>query len=518
MASSEIPERDGVELASTPPSESNSDPASRPQQLMPLRTALIQSTGAGLAFVGMLFVLFYLLIGHPHLSHEPLTSDALFNLLKLAFAVVAGIGATVALVMNYRKQRLAEIKAEQETGAEARAGRVELREQDKLFTERFTQAAQQLGNERAAVRLAGTYVLARIADDSVRDRPTCLKVLCAYLRMPYEVDADSADDGERQVRVTAQSLVAERLRPDHPGFWRDAQLDLDGACLIDAVFDRCAFAHASFKDARFIGNVSFKSVAFESDVSFEKASFRDDATFDGSTFACESSFIRASFQAGASFLDVTFEGAATFEEATFSATAQFHNTGFGAMAVFEHAKFEQDADFDAAVFTATRFVAASFEGCARFREAEFTEAAMFSGAGFGLEAQFNRTRFDGDAWFNGARFAGKAHFDETQFAKDAWFRKSAFADAARFKTSRFGNGAWFNAAAFHGPTRFDNAVFVGGARFSNALFSGPAWFDTAEFNSEARFDLAQFERPVRFDRASFSENHPPVWPSSFAPT
>src|ERR1700722_15145163 len=53
--------------------------------------------------------------------------------------------------------------------------------------ERFATAADQLGSDKpAAVRLAGVYAMAGLADDWEDNRQTCVDVLCAYLRMPYE--------------------------------------------------------------------------------------------------------------------------------------------------------------------------------------------------------------------------------------------------------------------------------------------------------------------------------------------
>ena len=55
--------------------------------------------------------------------------------------------------------------------------------------ERFATAAGQLGNDKpAAVRLAGVYAMAGLADDWPENRQTCVDVLCAYLRLPYEPD------------------------------------------------------------------------------------------------------------------------------------------------------------------------------------------------------------------------------------------------------------------------------------------------------------------------------------------
>ncbi|WP_371524992.1 hypothetical protein OG302_01720 [Streptomyces sp. NBC_01283] len=107
------------------------------------------------------------LLGARGLKAQPrLDASTLFDLVKLAFGVVAGAGALVALVVAYRRQRV------DEDGA--------LREATRLHTERFTTAVSQIGDESAAVRLGGVHALAGLADDAPTGllRQTCVDVPC----------------------------------------------------------------------------------------------------------------------------------------------------------------------------------------------------------------------------------------------------------------------------------------------------------------------------------------------------
>ncbi|NUR00858.1 MAG: hypothetical protein HOY79_31330 [Streptomyces sp.] len=181
--------------------------------------------------------------------HVPGMAANRADTVKAALLVIGGSGALAGLYVAYRKQRTDEAN--------------HLRDQDKLFTERYTAAVAQLGNTAsAAIRLGGVYALARIADDSARDRPTCLEVLCAYLRMPYDPDDADAEPAERQVRSTAQVAIAARLRPDHPGFWADAQIDLTSAYLISPRFGRVVAANFYATDATFSGFAEFGGAMF----------------------------------------------------------------------------------------------------------------------------------------------------------------------------------------------------------------------------------------------------------------
>lgn len=152
---------------------------------------------------GLHFLHFHRLKPEPELS-----AGNLYNLLKVAFAFAAGVGGVFALVIAYRRQRVAEF-------AEAREGA-------RLFNERFGDTAGQLGHDNAAVRLAGVYAMARLADDWPDQRQTCVDVLCAYLRMPYlpdpGPDAPPADQQAyrslREVRHTVIRVITAHVQPD----------------------------------------------------------------------------------------------------------------------------------------------------------------------------------------------------------------------------------------------------------------------------------------------------------------
>lgn len=223
------------------------------------------------------------LFGVRGLRPETLVSAAtLFELLKIAFVVVAGLGGLVALVVAYRRQKVAEaaqrlaeaaqVLAEQ---AEERSHRGEQREATKLHNERFTTAAGQLGHDSSAVRLAGAHALAGLADDAPTRqlRQTCIDVLCAYLRMPYTPqppdDAPEADRlafaGLREVRHTIIRLITAHLSGRAAVSWQGHDLD----------FTSVLWDGGNFRGAHFSGGeVSFDGAIFSNGaVDFSGAHF-----------------------------------------------------------------------------------------------------------------------------------------------------------------------------------------------------------------------------------------------------
>ncbi|MEU4825110.1 hypothetical protein AB0H37_24830 [Actinomadura sp. NPDC023710] len=168
--------------------------------------ALAATCTAAVAVAGLtLWLGLDLLDVHGIKREKQITSSVLFDLVKLSFAVVAGLGGLVALVVAYRKQRTEENAA--------------LREDTKPHGDRFTAAVTQLGDTSPAVQLGGVHALAGLADDAPTRqlRQTCIDVLCAYLRLPYDPNP-SDDPGEGQDpagHARARHLPRDPRSPPH---------------------------------------------------------------------------------------------------------------------------------------------------------------------------------------------------------------------------------------------------------------------------------------------------------------
>ena len=185
---------------------------------------------AGLAWLA------WVLLGMAGYRHHgaPALKDTV-GVLQLVFATVAGAGALVALIVAYRRQKIAEADS--------------VHDRTRVFNERFTAIAAQLGDAQPAVRLAGVHAMAGLADDWKQNRQTCVDVLCAYLRLPYDPDpGDDADPAERtayranrEVRHTVIRLISAHLRPGAAVSWQGLNFDFTGV-----VFDGGDFSGAVF--------------------------------------------------------------------------------------------------------------------------------------------------------------------------------------------------------------------------------------------------------------------------------
>jgi hypothetical protein len=307
-----------------------------PPRMWRISYALAACFLVAVAGLAALWAVALVLLHHPALPHRHHISvhDSV-GVAQLVFASVAGAGALVALVVAYRRQRVSEA-----TSAHDRT---------RVFNERFTAIAAQIGDDQPAVRLAGVHAMAGLADDWTENRQTCVDVLCAYLRLPY--DPNPGDDAKpakqaayranREVRHTIIRLIGAHLRPDvgPAKSWQGLDLDFTGV-----VFDGGDFSHARFSG----GIVLFNGAEFSSG----GVDFRN-VEFSGG----EVRFILATFSGGAvSFTcaQVVSDGRVAFGFAKFC----------GSMVDFVGAKFSGGL---------VRFNRAEFRrGMVDFRGAEFS--------------------------------------------------------------------------------------------------------------------------------------------------
>ena len=348
-------------------------------------------------------------------------ANSRLDAVRTGLAAGAGAGAAVGLMLAFRRQHHQEVATDL-TNRDATERRI---------TELYTKAVEQLGNDKAPVRLGGLYALERLAQDNPAQRQTIVNVICAYLRMPFASEAPTGKpkpeaaeapkvaaaetetspeapgdkwQQERQVRLTAQRILADHLRidwfegqpapgPVGPEFWPDMRLDLTGATLIDLNFYRVVAADARFAGAMFIGTAQFYEATFGG------------SSFQAAKFTQEAAFSRASFKGHADFSKAAFAGKGWFSQASFSRDADFNDASFNGDAMFYGTHFDDTAEFQPTTFS----------GDAMFAGATFDSSAWFSSATFAQRAAFGQATFAGDVTFQGVTFGGATDFAGATF-------------------------------------------------------------------------------------------------------
>ena len=332
--------------------------------------------------------------------------------IKTGLGIGAGTTGIFALLLAVRRQWHNEVDAT-----------------EKNVTELYTKAADQLGSDRAPVRLAGLYALERLAHGNPRQRQSIVNVICAYLRMPYtptETPPSEADEQtraryresqheqtqEREVRFAAQRILTDHLQPHRvEAFWGDIDLDLTNAYLIDFNMQHRRTRNARFGGATFTGNTFFKGVTITGNALFDRATFTGSVLFDDATFTSSAWFESATFASHAFFKGATFIGDAQFGDATFTGFASFDSVTFTAGASFGDTTFTDNASFDGTTFiTLALFDDATFTGRASFDSVTFASSASFDGATFSyqLAPSFKAANFPHRFSVHGAKQNGNS--------------------------------------------------------------------------------------------------------------
>ncbi|MBX9151985.1 pentapeptide repeat-containing protein [Rhodococcus qingshengii] len=395
------------------------------------------------------------------------------DLVRAALTVAGLVGATVALVVAYRRQRDAEASR---------------------FVERFGAAAAQLGDPDPAVRLAGVYAISSVADetDSPIFRQQCIDVLCGYLRMPHETvegmpsiversrkttgsPDDSSDTGEvettdlqrfrhhdAEVRKSIVRVICEHLQQDAAPSWSEFRVDLTGATLESANFAGCIFKEkAHFANVIFLGTTYFNGAHFHEGAIFVESTFKGPANFvsrniDGTeptVFHSHVSFDGTNFETGVGWIGTQF-----LSTVSLSATPR--------------------ANIHIPIDRRTTFTAGAI-----FKDVKFAGKVVCHHAQIQKHLKVENVTFEAEASFAGSVVAESTAFINSSFHDRALFMDCEFQGVVEFRTIEFMRGANFSATTFNAPTVFDDwssayetsfveCKFVGMTSFGG---NGPKW-------------------------------------------
>lgn len=369
----------GKMIQTEPMSRETEEPEVPASRLPVLRWWWVASAALGVAVLAGAFV--WLLIANVRAEQNSAQASAELDAIRTGLSVTIGAGGAFALWLSARRQRSTEIQiiesariaAETRVHQEAVSALTELDSRERRVTELYTTAVDQLGSERAPVRLGALYSLERLAQQNEDHRQTIVSVICAYLRMPFKPPreelvrrspgADSTipdvDDLRRmeelQVRLTAQRILADHLSPPLDSSkvskaWGPLDLDLRGAVLVDFNFRRCVVDRADFAYCIFHGTSDFSQTTFGKDAWFFECTFGGNVHFRGATFHGRAIFTRSLFVLMLLAFKAVFHANAVFVGATFGSRADFSASTFALVPDFSECKLSQ-SHFDDFGFT-----------------------------------------------------------------------------------------------------------------------------------------------------------------------
>ena len=352
--------------------------------------------------------------------------------------------------------------------------------------ERYTKAVEQLGDEKAPVRMGGVYTLVGLVDewleeesiekyeDRLKEGQVIINNLCAYIRSPFTLAshynelsnptptpegiykdnkekfyADKAIlDSEADVRLGIIKEIHDRIQgPDKntPGAWSDFEYDFSGS-------------------------------TFFYPIDLTNSYYAKPINFSGSTYKGEANFSDSTYKSWANFTDSTYKDVADFSDSTYQYWAIFSRSTYKGWAIFSRSTYKDVADFRGSTYKGwAYFRGSTYKGWAIFSGSTYKDVADFSGSTYKGWADFSGSTYKGWAIFTGSIYQALADFSDSTYKSWANFTGSIYQALADFSDSTYQDVADFSGSIFYQKVYFgadgDNSSF---SRFTDCA---PQFYD-----------------------------------------
>ena len=438
--------------------------------------------------------------------------------LRLAFLYITGGAiAVVGLIETFRKNNNEKLKNDQD---KEKNDREHLRQVRADRRERYTKAVEQLGDEKAPIRMGGVYTLVGLVDewledesiekyeDRLKEGQVIVNNLCAYIRSPFTLashynelseDAPSLEgiykdkkeefyvdkailDSEADVRLSIIKEIHDRIQvPDKntPGAWSDFEYDFSGSTF---------FYPIDLTNSYYAKPINFSGSTYKGWADFCGSTYQALADFSRSTYQALADFSRSTYQALADFSRSTYQGRVDFNGSTYQALADFRGSTYQGRVDFSGSIYQGGADFSGSIYQGGAYFTCSiYQGGAYFTCSTYTDWADFRGSTYTDWAYFTGSTYQGGAYFTCSTYTDWADFRDSTYTGWADFRDSTYTDWADFRNSTYQGGADFRNSTYQGGADFRNSTYTDWADFRDSTYQGRAYFSRSIFYSETYF-------------------------------
>ena len=364
-----------------------------------------------------------------------------------------GLLAILTLGETRRKNDIDKRKNDQEKDKNDKDHRRQVRAGRR---ERYTKAVEQLGDEKAPVRMGGVYTLVGLVDEWLKDESikkyedrlkegqVIINNLCAYIRSPFTLAshydelskpsptpkgiykgkkekfyADKATlDSEADVRLSIIKEIHGHLQgsgKNTPGAWSDFEYDFSGSAFFYPVdLTKSYYKNpAIFNNSHYHKKVDFSGSIYNSQVSFRGSIYKKKVTFSSfksrSTYKGEANFSKSIYLGLAEFGGSIYEKDVIFSTSGFTPTdwdeddlngstykgkANFSNSIYKGLANFSDSTYEKEVIFSAP------FARSTYKGEADFRSSTYQDKAVFSGSIYQVLTYFSGSIFYSETYFS----------------------------------------------------------------------------------------------------------------------
>ena len=384
--------------------------------------------------------------------------------------------------------------------------------------ERYTKAVEQLGDEKAPIRMGGVYTLVGLVDEWLEEKSlsdderfkegqVIINNLCAYIRSPFtlashydelsqanpasegiykdkeqEFYADKATlDSEADVRLGIIKEIHDRIQgPDKntPGAWSDFEYDFSGST--------------------FFYPIDLTNSYYAKPINFSGSTYKSGADFRGSTYKGGANFIRSTYKSWAYFADSTYQALADFTNSTYQGWADFRRSTYQGWASFSRSTYKSGANFRRS----------TYQGWANFTDSTYKSWANFRRSTYKSWANFRRSTYQGWTDFTDSTYKSGANFSRSTYKSGANFTDSTYKSGANFTDSTYKSWANFSDSTYKGEAYFSDSTYKGEAYFSDSTYKGEAYFTNSIYQegvyfSDSTYQSADFSGSIFYQKVYF---------------
>ena len=373
--------------------------------------------------------------------------------------------------------------------------------------ERYTKAVEQLGDEKAPIRMGGVYTLVGLVDEWLEEKSlsdderfkegqVIINNLCAYIRSPFtlashydelsqanpasegiykdkeqEFYADKATlDSEADVRLGIIKEIHDRIQgPDKntPGAWSDFEYDFSGSTF---------FYPIDLTNSYYAKPINFSGSTYKSGADFRGSTYKGGANFIRSTYKSWAYFADSTYQALADFTNSTYQGWADFRRSTYQGWASFSRSTYKSWANFRRSTYQGWTDFtDSTYKSGANFSRSTYKSGANFTDSTYKSGANFTDSTYKSWANFSDSTYKGEAYFSDSTYKGEAYFTNSIYQEGVYFSDSTY-QSADFSGSIFYQKVYFGVDGDNSSfSRFTDCApqFYDETNRKNTLFGSP---------------------------------------------
>ena len=333
--------------------------------------------------------------------------------------------------------------------------------------ERYAKAVEQLGDEKAPVRMGGVYTLVGLVDDWLEEKSlsdderlkegqAIINNLCAYIRSPFTLA--SYYDELSQASPTPEGIYKDKEEE----FYADkAVLESEADVrfgIIKEIHDHIQASREnnwgswSNFEYNFSGSVFFYPVEltksyYKKPVNFSGSHYYKKVNFSGSIYEKDATFSTFNFRS-------TYKGEADFHSSTYRGRANFSSSTYRGKANFENCNYEGSALFMGSIYCDTTIFIDSTYGT-KEKIIDDTKKVDFTNSIYRCYVNFSQSEYNFNTFFSNSIYYNKAYFNYSTYSQGAYFNDSIYNQKIESC-----------ATTYNGYTTFYGSIFCSSAHFS----------------------------------------------------